>query len=58
MQQTGATKTDAGSGFAIGFVGCGNMARALVEGMLASGDICVFAYAVQVMVHYSLQVRW
>ena len=56
MQQTGATKTDAS--FAIGFVGCGNMARALVEGMLASGDTCAFAYAVQVMVHYSLQVRW
>ena len=27
----------AGIGYNVGFIGCGNMARALVEGMLASG---------------------
>ena len=40
--------TKAGVGYNIGFIGCGNMARALVEGMLASGSKIInrrhFAY--------------
>ena len=27
-----------GIGYSVGFVGCGNMARALTEGMIASGE--------------------